>query len=385
MQGEAEGRRTVARGSRNHDATAAYRLAGRHAGGGRFRFSHLTDLSCSDHGDLRIHGARGTTRCASAWPGAAGVRWALHGPPHACSQVIPASICWCSPALPGCGSCPAPMGCGVGRCSGAARYGCPTPVPTLHAAGTEAGPAPTAAGLVELGQDRSAGGPQLRRSERCSAQQRFDRNRRSFHWRSSRAESAAGCPVRPAGRWDGRCRRPGGRAGGRPLAGAACDFRWCDEAAAQSLKISSNATNNRPGGWLRPCCSVATRRPNGAHNSLLNRVLRYGLVGGTAAAVHIGVLLLLSQLMSLSLANPIAFLAASVAAISAMPRWRSGRTGGRQFPVALLLQYLVNISVCALMPLFKAPTLALVLTPTLLNALIWSQAARFSALARQHR
>ena len=38
------------------------------------------------------------------------------------------------------------MGCGVGRCRGAARYGCPAPVPTLHAASAEAGPAPTAAG-----------------------------------------------------------------------------------------------------------------------------------------------------------------------------------------------------------------------------------------------
>ena len=44
-----------------------------------------------------------------------------------------------------CGSGPAPMGCGVGRCRGAARHGCPAPVPTLHAASTEPGPAPTAA------------------------------------------------------------------------------------------------------------------------------------------------------------------------------------------------------------------------------------------------
>ena len=42
---------------------------------------------------------------------------------------------------------------------------------------------------------------------------------------------------------------------------------------------------------------------------VLNRMLRYGLVGGTAAAVHIGVLLLLGPWMSLSLANPIASVA----------------------------------------------------------------------------
>ena len=120
---------------------------------------------------------------------------------------------------------------------------------------------------------------------------------------------------------------------------------------------------------------------------LLNRMLRYGLVGGTASAVHISVLLMLGQWMSLSLANPIAFLAASVAGYlgHALLTFRE-ETGGRQFARRwLLLQYLVNISVCALLPLLKAPTLVLVFTPTLLNALIWSRAARFSAQARQHQ
>ena len=120
---------------------------------------------------------------------------------------------------------------------------------------------------------------------------------------------------------------------------------------------------------------------------VLNRLLRYGLVGGTAAAVHIGVLLLLGPWMSLSLANPIAFLAASVAGYlgHALLTFRE-ETGGRQFARRwLLLQYGVNISVCALLPLLKAPTLVLVFTPTLLNALIWSRAARFSAQARQNQ
>ena len=59
-------------------------------------------------------------------------------------------------------------------------------------------------------------------------------------------------------------------------------------------------------------------------------------------------------------------------------------TGGRQFARRwLLLQCGVNLSVCALLPLLQAPTLVLVFTPTLLNALIWSRAARFSAKARQ--
>ena len=120
---------------------------------------------------------------------------------------------------------------------------------------------------------------------------------------------------------------------------------------------------------------------------VLNRLLRYGVVGGTAAAVHIGVLLLLGPWMSLSLANPIAFLTASVAGYlgHALLTFRE-ETGGRQFARRwLLLQYVVNISVCALLPLLQAPTLALVFTPTLLNALIWSRAARFSAKARQQQ
>ena len=120
---------------------------------------------------------------------------------------------------------------------------------------------------------------------------------------------------------------------------------------------------------------------------VLNRLMRYGLVGGTAAAVHIIVLLLLGQWMSLSLANPIAFLAASVAGYlgHALLTFRE-ETGGRQFARRwLLLQYVVNLSVCALLPLLKAPTLVLVFTPTLLNALIWSRAARFSVKARQHQ
>ena len=120
---------------------------------------------------------------------------------------------------------------------------------------------------------------------------------------------------------------------------------------------------------------------------MLNRMLRYGLVGGTAAAVHIGVLLLLGQWMSLSLADPIAFLAASVAGYlgHALLTFRE-ETGGRQFARRwLLLQYVVNISVCALLPLLQAPTLVLVFTPTLINALIWSRAAQFSVKARQHQ
>ena len=46
---------------------------------------------------------------------------------------------------------------------------------------------------------------------------------------------------------------------------------------------------------------------------LLGRLAHYGAVGLAAAAVHAGILLLFSQWVYLSLANPIAFLAASLA------------------------------------------------------------------------
>ena len=46
---------------------------------------------------------------------------------------------------------------------------------------------------------------------------------------------------------------------------------------------------------------------------LLNKLGRYGAIGVLAAAVHAGVLLFLGRGIALSLANPIAFLAASIA------------------------------------------------------------------------
>jgi predicted glycoside hydrolase/deacetylase ChbG (UPF0249 family)/putative flippase GtrA len=114
-------------------------------------------------------------------------------------------------------------------------------------------------------------------------------------------------------------------------------------------------------------------------------------VGLVAAAVHAGILLLFSQWISLSLANPIAFLAASVAGYvgHALVTFRE-ETGGKRFARRwLVLQYAVNLSVCALLPLILGPwvhpmlrTVVLVFTPTVLNALIWSRAAQFSAQQR---
>ena len=121
--------------------------------------------------------------------------------------------------------------------------------------------------------------------------------------------------------------------------------------------------------------------------SLLRRLARYGAVGITAAAVHTVVLLSLETICPGWLANPLAFLAASVAGYigHALVTFRE-ETGGRRFARRwLLVQYAVNLVVCALLPLVLGswmPTLlrtgVLVFTPTLLNALIWSRAARFS-------
>ena len=124
---------------------------------------------------------------------------------------------------------------------------------------------------------------------------------------------------------------------------------------------------------------------------LLGRLGRYGAIGIVAAAVHAVILLLLSNWISLSLANPIAFLAASLAGYvgHALVTFRE-ETGGQRFARRwLVLQYAVNLSVCALLPLILGPwvhpmlrTVVLVFTPTVLNALIWSRAAQFSAQQR---
>ena len=125
---------------------------------------------------------------------------------------------------------------------------------------------------------------------------------------------------------------------------------------------------------------------------LLNRLGRYGLVGVAAAAVHLVVLLGLNAVLPIWIANPLAFLAASLAGYvgHAMVTFRE-ETGGTRFARRwLVLQYAVNLAVCAILPLllgaWAAPllrTTVLVFTPTVLNALIWSRAARFSARHRR--
>ena len=117
----------------------------------------------------------------------------------------------------------------------------------------------------------------------------------------------------------------------------------------------------------------------------LNRLVRYGAIGTIAAVIHASVLLGVGSWLPRSLANPIGFLAASIAGYlgHALLTFRE-ETGGRRFPRRwLLLQYAVNISVCSLLPLLDAPTVVLVFTPTVLNALIWNRAARIALHQRQ--
>ncbi|MAR52905.1 MAG: hypothetical protein CMK50_07090 [Propionibacteriaceae bacterium] len=126
----------------------------------------------------------------------------------------------------------------------------------------------------------------------------------------------------------------------------------------------------------------------------ITRLSLYGLVGVAAAIVHAGVLLGLGLLMPLWAANPLAFLAASIAGYLGHARYTfRPETGGQSFARRwLVLQYVVNLSVCGVLPLLL-PNLVpsgirlgiLVFTPTVLNALIWSKAARFSAKQRIQR
>ena len=126
----------------------------------------------------------------------------------------------------------------------------------------------------------------------------------------------------------------------------------------------------------------------------ITRISLYGLVGIGAAIVHAGVLIGLGLLLPLWAANPLAFLAASIASYFGHARYTfRPETGGQSFARRwLVIQYVVNLSVCGVLPLLlpgEVPSVIrlgiLVFTPTVLNALIWSKAARFSAKQRSHQ
>ena len=90
-----------------------------------------------------------------------------------------------------------------------------------------------------------------------------------------------------------------------------------------------------------------------ALRSISTRISLYGLVGVAAAAVHAGVLLALGVVMPLWLANPLAFLAASLAGYLGHARFTfRPETGGARFARRwLVLQYADNLTICSLLPL----------------------------------
>lgn len=117
------------------------------------------------------------------------------------------------------------------------------------------------------------------------------------------------------------------------------------------------------------------------------RLSAYGAVGFLCAGVYAVILIILEQWLPVWLANPGAFLVASLVGSLGHSRYTFRReTRGDSFAKRwVTAQYLINVTVCTLLPLVLPSfldegirLLILVFTPTLLNAFIWSQAARFS-------
>ncbi len=122
------------------------------------------------------------------------------------------------------------------------------------------------------------------------------------------------------------------------------------------------------------------------------KVFRYCLIGGMAAVVHALVLLVLSKSFPLWISNLSGFLVASLIsylghAIYTFRRETKGKRFARRW---LILQFSTNIILASLLPLLFSSikmlgfsALIFILTPTLVNALIWNFAAKFS-LRRNH-
>ncbi len=118
------------------------------------------------------------------------------------------------------------------------------------------------------------------------------------------------------------------------------------------------------------------------------KTLRYALVGLSAASIHGCVLVELSRFYQFWISNVFAFLTASIFSYlgHALFTFRDETTGHRFAKRWLVVQFTVNICVSALLPIILSPlpsliikTGVLIFTPTLINALIWSKAARYSS------
>lgn len=122
--------------------------------------------------------------------------------------------------------------------------------------------------------------------------------------------------------------------------------------------------------------------------NLGSRLLSYGLVGLLCAGVYTTALISLRQFIPEWSANPLAFLIASyVGSIGHSKYTFHPETGGQKFASRwIIIQYLTNIAACTSLPLllpsFDGSPIRLailVFTPTVINAVLWSGAAQFSA------
>ncbi len=119
----------------------------------------------------------------------------------------------------------------------------------------------------------------------------------------------------------------------------------------------------------------------------ITKISKYAIVGGLAATTHAISLLILSNYLPLWTSNLSGFLLASCISYlgHSIFTFRKATNGNRFAKRWLIFQFILNIIVCLLLPIILSSvkhlpftTWIFVLSPTLINALIWSNAARFS-------
>jgi chitin disaccharide deacetylase len=118
------------------------------------------------------------------------------------------------------------------------------------------------------------------------------------------------------------------------------------------------------------------------------QLINYVAVGVLCSGVYAFVLIIMGRLFPLWIANPLAFLFASLAGSLGHSRLSfKDQTRGDNFAKRwVAAQYFVNLSVCIILPFLmpysfsrEVELFILIFTPTLLNFIVWSKAARFSA------
>ncbi len=121
--------------------------------------------------------------------------------------------------------------------------------------------------------------------------------------------------------------------------------------------------------------------------NLLARFARYALIGIGAAATHGIVLVVLGNIAPLWLSNLCGFLSGSLIsylghALYTFKKETFGKPFARRW---LIIQFIINLSISALLPVllnswseFIITKLVFIFTPTFINIIIWSKAAKFS-------